>query len=86
MTSTYTNAFVQDFPNGIRFNYYYFLLSSEIATVSLRLLNLNTSAFYGRRQAQYKLARWVFDSVAIASTSPDEKKHECFELYLTFSL
>lgn len=49
----------------------------KIATVSLRLLNLNTSAFYGRRQAQYKLARWVFDSIAIASTSPDEKKHEC---------
>lgn len=75
------NAFVQDYPNGTKFNYSYFLVSSEMATVSLRILNLNTSAFYGRRQAQYKLARWVFDSIAIANTSPDEKK-----LYLTFSL
>lgn len=80
------NAFVQDFPNGTKFNYCYFGLSSETSTVSLRLLNLNTSAFYGRRQAQHKLVRWVFDSIAIASVSPDEKKHECSELYLTFSL
>lgn len=51
-------------------------VSSEIATVSLRIFNLNTSAFYGLRQAQYKLTGWVFDSIAIASTSPDEKHHE----------
>jgi len=54
----------------------YFRMSSETATVSLRILNLNTSAFYGRRQAQYKLTRWVFDSLTIANRSPDEKKHE----------
>lgn len=55
-----------------------------MATVSLRILKLNTSAFYGRRQAQYKLARWVFDSIAIANTSPDEKKHELQALFNFF--
>lgn len=78
------NVFMQDFPNGTKFNYCYIWVSSEITTVSLRILNLNTSAFYGRSQAQYKLARWVFDSIAIANTSPHEKKHELQALFNFF--
>lgn len=78
------HAFVPDFPEGINLIPAIFLLSSKIATVSLRTLNLNTSAFYGRRQAQYKLARRVFDSTAIASTSPDEKKCKLRALFNFF--
>lgn len=66
---THINAFVLDLPNGTDLISTILSVFSEIATVSLRIPNLNTTAFYGKRQAQYKSARWVFDSIAIANKS-----------------